>query len=61
MEEKTDKSIFLEVFTEMKHDSDVVHDFYAIGKPEPVSPFKQKVKEAAKFILPKSLINVIKK
>lgn len=61
MEAKTDKSIFLEVFTEMKHDSDVVHDFYAIGKPEPVSPFKQKVKEAAKFILPKSLINVIKK
>lgn len=61
MEGNAEKSVFLEVFTEMRHDSDVVHDFYAIGKPEPLSPFKQRAKEVAKYILPKSLINMIKK
>ena len=61
MNPHTEKSVFLEVFTEMKSDSDVIHEFYAIGRPKKDSDFIVKMKKMAHYILPQSLINVLKK
>lgn len=61
MSETSDKSIFLEVFTEMKHDSDIIHEFYAMGKKEETSPFKTRMKSVTKYIIPQVLFDFIKK
>ena len=61
MSADTEKSVFLEVFSEMKFDSDVIHDFYAIGRPEPESDLKRRMKKAAKYVIPQALIDLVKK
>jgi len=54
-------SIFLEVFTEMKHDSDVIHDLYDINRPAPENRMKQKIKDMVRSVLPDDLVDSIKK
>lgn len=54
-------SIFLEVFTEMKHDSDVIHDLYDINRPAPENRMKQKIKDMVRSVLPDNLVDSIKK
>lgn len=57
----TTQSIFLEVFTEMKHDSDIIHDFYNIGRPALENRMKRRVKDVVKTVLPDNWIDSIKK
>ena len=33
MRDDLDKPIFLEVFTEMKHDADVIYDYFNLSRP----------------------------
>ena len=61
MSTDTDKSVFLEVFTEMKTDSDVIHNFYAIGRPKPESDMKRRIKKVAHYLLPQDIITMLKK
>lgn len=62
MSKDLDKSVFLEVFSEMKKDSDIVHDFYNLSRPIVMSDeIKSKFKGFAKSVLPNSIISSIKK
>jgi 2-succinyl-5-enolpyruvyl-6-hydroxy-3-cyclohexene-1-carboxylate synthase len=62
MSKDLDKSVFLEVFSEMKKDSDIVHDFYNLSRPIVMSDeIKSKFKGFAKSVLPNSIILSIKK
>lgn len=62
MNDELDKSVFLEVFSEMKDDSDKVHAFYNISRPKDTKEeIKKKGKELLKNIMPKSIISSLKK
>ncbi len=53
-DENSEQSIFLEVFTEMKHDSDIVHEFYHDSQQKDVhsKTFASKLKESLRKMLP---------
>lgn len=36
MDEKSERPVLMEVFTEMKHDSDVIYDFYDLSRPRDI-------------------------
>ena len=36
MRDDLDKPVFLEVFTEMKHDSEVIYDFFDLSRPKDI-------------------------
>lgn len=61
MQEDSDKSIFLEVFTEMKNDSDVIHDFYNIDRQHPDRSLKNKIKAVVKNVVTRSMVDFVKK
>lgn len=61
MRRDLDKSVFLEVFSEMKKDSDVIYDFYNLSRPIVMSDeVKKKFKGMVRSVLPKSIISSIK-
>lgn len=60
MSDEHDKSVFLEIFTEMKHDSDVIHNFYNIDRPKFSMPLKRRIKSYIKSMLPDSTIKYLR-
>lgn len=58
MSTDSDKSIFLEVFTEMKDDSDVIHDFYKMSEHKDTV---QEMKNIVRKFIPRSVIANLKK
>lgn len=62
-DENSEQSIFLEVFTEMKHDSDIVHEFYHDSQQKDVhsKTFASKLKESLRKMLPNSAMEAVKK
>lgn len=61
LQEESEKSIFLEVFSEMKHDSDIIHNFYNINRQFTPTTIKQKIKNTLRTILPEPIVKIIKK
>lgn len=66
MDEKSDKPIFLEVFTEMSTDADFIKEFYELSRPKDLrSEIMRKGKEFAKSVIgqdkARKIINIIKK
>ena len=61
--ENSEQSIFLEVFTEMKHDSNIVHEFYHDSQQKDVhsKTFASKLKESLRKVLPNSAMEAVKK
>lgn len=62
MSTNSNKPIFLEIFTEMKNDSDIIHDFYNLSSPKILGDqFKTKIKCGIKSIIPNNIISTVKK
>ncbi len=61
MNPNADNSVFLEVFTEMKNDSDTINDFYNLSRPRDLKEeIIKEGKRISKSILPASTLKVIK-
>jgi 2-succinyl-5-enolpyruvyl-6-hydroxy-3-cyclohexene-1-carboxylate synthase len=48
MREDLDKPVFLEVFTEMKHDSEVIYDFFDLSRPKDLQ--SETIRKSKEFI-----------
>lgn len=60
LNKESEKSIFLEIFSEMKNDSDIIHNFYNMNRQFTPTTVKQKIKNTIKTILPEPIIKIIK-